>query len=59
MNRIFKVVWNKSKGCYTVASEKVKGITKSASNSSEGTKILTALVCLTLLTGGLPVQHQL
>lgn len=47
MNRIYKVIWSKTKNCYVVASELAKRCTKSASSK----KLLTAVVSLAVLVG--------
>ena len=36
MNKIFKVIWSRTKNCYVTASELAKGHTKSASTGSNG-----------------------
>ena len=47
MNRIYKVIWSKTKNCYVVASELAKRCTKSASSK----KLLTTVVSLAVLVG--------
>ena len=31
MNRVFKVIWNRTKGCYVVVAETAKNMTKRSS----------------------------
>ena len=33
MNRVFKVIWNRTKGCYVVVAETAKNMTKRSSLS--------------------------
>ncbi len=49
MNRVYKVIWSKVKGCYVVASELAKGHTKSAS-SKRTAKRKTAEVAMVIGT---------
>lgn len=37
MNKIFKVIWSKSRNCYVVASELAKGTSKSTSTGRMAT----------------------
>lgn len=48
MNRIYKVIWNKTKGCYAVASE----IAKQHSHSSANHKKLVSLLTVAFLLSG-------
>lgn len=50
MNRIFKVIWSKTKNCYVVASELAKGRTKAASTGDKAKRLaLAAITALMLL----------
>ena len=49
MNRIYKVIWNKGKNCYSVVSEIAKNHGKS---SSYRKKAVTAVMVLSLLSAG-------
>lgn len=48
MNRIYKVIWNKTKGCYAVASE----IAKQHSHSSANRKRVATLLTVAFLLSG-------
>lgn len=48
MNRIYKVIWNKTKGCYAVASE----IAKQHSHSSANHKRVATLLAMAFLLSG-------
>lgn len=50
MNKIFKLIWSKTKNCWVVASELAKGHAKSTSGRAKGS-VLAASV-LTVLLGG-------
>lgn len=50
MNKIYKVVYNKARNCYIVASEIAKSSTKSASRSKQKA---AALLCVAVLCGGI------
>ncbi len=53
MNRIFKVIWSKTKNCYVVASELAKGRTKAASTGDKAKRLaLAAITALMLLPVG-------
>lgn len=53
MNRIFKVIWSKTKNCYVVASELAKGRTKAASTGDKAKRLaLAAITALMLLLVG-------
>ena len=47
MNRIYKVIWSKTKNCYVVASEFAKRCTKSATSK----KMVTSVMSLAILFG--------
>ena len=49
MNRIYKVIWSKTKHCYVVVSELAKRHTKGG--SAGGCRMMTARVLSTLLLG--------
>ena len=49
MNRVYKVIWNKGKNCYSVVSEIVKNHGKSSGCRK---KAVTALMVLSLLSAG-------
>ena len=53
MNRVFKVIWNRTKGCYVVVAETAKNMTKRSSLSVVFSKMVGA-------TGGalLPMPEQ-
>ena len=52
MNRIYKVVWSKAKGCYVVVSELAKQNGKNKyGQTGETTGLLSALLCALMLTG--------
>ena len=53
MNKIYKVVWNKARGMYVVASEFAKSHTKSSGSSvgsSKGMKLLSVLAVAATLS---------
>ena len=53
MNRIFKVIWSKTRNCYVVASELAKGRTKAASTGDKTRRLaLAAITALMLLPVG-------
>ena len=53
MNRIFKVIWSKTRNCYVVASELAKGRTKAASTGDKAKRLaLAAITALMLLPVG-------
>lgn len=51
MNRIFKVIWSKTKNCYVVASELAKGRTKGETTGKGLKKLATALLVAAALMG--------
>lgn len=44
MNKIFKVIWSKSRNCYVVASELAKGRTKAASTGDKAKRLALAAI---------------
>lgn len=53
MNKIFKVIWSKTRNCYVVASELAKGRTKAASTGDKANRLaLAAITALMLLPVG-------
>ena len=51
MNRVFKVIWNRTKGCYVVVAETAKNMTKRSSLSVVFSKMVGATVVAVMLTG--------
>ncbi|WP_314983652.1 ESPR-type extended signal peptide-containing protein [uncultured Veillonella sp.] len=51
MNRVFKVIWNRTKGCYVVVAETAKNMTKRSSLSVVFSKIVGATAVAVMLTG--------
>lgn len=49
MNKIFKVIWSKSRNCYVVASELAKGTSKSTSTGRMAKRAALAAVAALLL----------
>ena len=52
MNKIFKVIWSKTRNCYVVASELAKGRTKAASTGDKAKRLALAITALMLLPVG-------
>lgn len=53
MNKIFKVIWSKTRNCYVVASKLAKGRTKAASTGDKAKRLaLAAITALMLLPVG-------
>lgn len=53
MNKIFKVIWSKTRNCYVVASELAKGRTKAASTGDKAKRLaLAAITALMILPVG-------
>lgn len=50
MNKIFKVVWSKSKQCYVVVSEMAK-------NNSGKKRVLATVLAALVATGGMSLGH--
>ena len=44
MNKIFKVIWSKSRNCYVVASELAKGHTKASSTGDKTRRLALAAI---------------
>ncbi|WP_301859441.1 ESPR-type extended signal peptide-containing protein [uncultured Megasphaera sp.] len=55
MNRIYKVIWNKAKGCYQVASEFAHQQGRGGSSKSAAGR-MAAVLAVTALLGGVSVQ---
>ena len=51
MNRVFKVIWNRTKGCYVVVAETAKNMTKCSSLSVVFSKMVGATAVAVMLTG--------
>ena len=51
MNRVFKVIWNRTKGCYGVVAETAKNMTKRSSLSVVFSKMVGATALAVMLTG--------
>ena len=51
MNRVFKVIWNRTKGCYVVVAETAKNMTKRSSLSVVFPKMVGATALAVMLTG--------
>lgn len=51
MNRVFKVIWNHTKGCYVVVAETAKNMTKRSSLSVVFSKMVGATALAVMLTG--------
>ena len=51
MNRVFKVIWNRTKGCYVVVAETAKNMTKRSSLSVVFFKMVGATALAVMLTG--------
>lgn len=49
MNRIFKVIWNRTKGCYVVVAETAKNVSK----RSTVTSVFAKIVGMNVTRGGL------
>lgn len=54
MNKIFKVIWSKVKGCYVVVSELAKANTKSTTGSKKLAHTMLAALVLTSIGSGIP-----
>ena len=60
MNRVFKVIWNRTKGCYVVVAETAKNMTKRSSLSVLFSKMVGATAVAVMLTGvRMPWGHLL
>ncbi|ETI92119.1 MAG: Hep/Hag repeat protein, partial [Veillonella sp. DORA_B_18_19_23] len=51
MNRVFKVIWNRTKGCYVVVAETAKNMTKRSSLSVVFSKMVGTTAVAIMLTG--------
>ena len=51
MNRVFKVIWNRTKDCYVVVAETAKNMTKRSSLSVVFSKMVGATAVAVMLTG--------
>ena len=51
MNRVFKVIWNRTKGCYVVVAETAKNMTKQSSLSVVFSKMVGVTAVAVMLTG--------
>ena len=51
MNRVFKVIWNRTKGCYVVVAETAKNMTKRSSLSVVFSKMVGVTAVAVMLTG--------
>ena len=51
MNRVFKVIWNCTKGCYVVVAETAKNMTKQSSLSVVFSKMVGVTAVAVMLTG--------
>jgi len=51
MNRVFKVIWSRTKGCYVVVAETAKNMTKRSSLSVVFSKMVGATAVAVMLTG--------
>lgn len=59
MNRVFKVIWNRTKGCYVVVAETAKNMTKRSSLTAAFSKMAGVAVCAVMLTGVMvPMEAQ-
>ena len=53
MNRIFKVIWSRTKGCYVVVAETAKNMSKRSTMTSVFAKMLGISICTVMLAGGI------
>lgn len=51
MNRVFKVIWNRTKGCYVMVAETAKNMMKRSSLSVVFSKMVGATAAAVMLTG--------
>ena len=59
MNRIFKVIWSRTKGCYVVVAETAKNMSKRSTMTSVFAKMLGISICTVMLAGGIiPPEAQ-
>ena len=59
MNRIFKVIWSRTKGCYVVVAETAKNMSKRSTMTSVFAKMIGISICTVMLAGGIiPTEAQ-
>ena len=59
MNRIFKVIWNRTKGCYVVVAETAKNMSKRSTMTTVFAKMIGISICTVMLAGGIiPTEVQ-
>ena len=59
MNRIFKVIWSRTKGCYVVVAETAKNMSKRSTMTSVSVKMIGISICTVMLAGGIiPTEAQ-
>ena len=59
MNRIFKVIWSRTKGCYVVVAETAKNMSKQSTMTSVFAKMIGISICTVMLAGGIiPTEAQ-
>ena len=59
MNRIFKVIWSRTKGCYVVVAETARNMSKRSTMTSVFAKMLGISICTVMLAGGIiPTEAQ-
>ena len=59
MNRIFKVIWSRTKGCYVVVAETAKNMSTRSTMTSVFAKMLGISICTVMLAGGIiPTEAQ-
>ena len=59
MNRIFKVIWSRTKGCYIVVAETARNMSKRSTMTSVFAKMLGISICTVMLAGGIiPTEAQ-
>ena len=59
MNRIFKVIWSRTKGCYVVVAETARNMSKRSTMTSVFAKMIGISICTVILAGGIiPTEAQ-
>ena len=59
MNRIFKVIWSRTKGCYVVVAETARNMSKRSTMTSVFAKMIGISICTVMLAGGIiPTEAQ-
>ena len=59
MNRIFKVIWSRTKGCYVVVAETAKNMSKRSTMTTVFAKMIGISICTVMLAGGIiPTEAQ-